>query len=349
MLFPAASAGRQTGVQIVRDSVGIVARRLRLALLVLVAAASAVQPLGGRAEVASGERIVFVSDRGGQFDVYLLDPNDRKNPTRVTNDAEVEQSPQLSPDGTRIVFSQDGDIWTLGFEDGVKTQRTTDDRLEVRPTWSPDGQNIAFSRQMGTSRQSNFDIVIRPLTTIPETRWDLSGDDVDPDWSSTPGLDRPIVYSSSRTGTWQLFRANPSGADQEQITSSKDPAREPAWSPDASQIAYSQWWRKGGVTLTVLDVAAEETSAVRVGDGNQDWGATWSPDGQKIAYRHRTSTRRDYVDEMYIVERSTSGWAAPVLVPSQEGNSYTPHWGRFAIDEGPTGEDPKDCGLPLCI
>lgn len=334
-----------------RDSVGFSARRLRLVLLVLVtAAAGAAQPLAARGDVArSGERIVFVSDRNGQFDVYLLDPADPANPTRLTDDAAVEEAPQLSHDGTQIVFAQDGDIRTMGVLDGVKIQHTTDGRLEVRPTWSPDGSMVAFSRQMGSGRQSNFDIVVRTLATGQETTWDAKGDDLDPDWSAKPGLVRPIVFSSIQTGSRQLFRAGPSGTDQQQITFSKHPAREPAWSPDGTQIAYSLWWRRTGVTLTVLDVATGEASAVRVGDGDQDLGATWSPDGRKIAYRHLTLTGRDLVSKMYTVERSASGWNAPALVPAQDGNSYTPHWGSVAADRGTNDDDPTDCGLPVCL
>ena len=46
-----------------------------------------------------GAKITFVSNRDGQFDVYLVDV-ETANVYRVTDHPSVHHSPELSPDGT---------------------------------------------------------------------------------------------------------------------------------------------------------------------------------------------------------------------------------------------------------
>jgi Tol biopolymer transport system component len=54
--------------------------------------------------------------------------------------------PEFSPDGRRIAFQRDGDIWSMDA-DGSGQQRLTDtSEAEGTPRWSPDGRRIAFAR-----------------------------------------------------------------------------------------------------------------------------------------------------------------------------------------------------------
>ena len=50
-----------------------------------------------------GTRIVFVSTRDGNHDIYVMDA-DGANPTRLTNNTDTEGGPVFSPDGTKIAF-----------------------------------------------------------------------------------------------------------------------------------------------------------------------------------------------------------------------------------------------------
>ncbi len=64
--------------------------------------------------------------------------------------------PAISPDGSRLAFSFQGDIWQVPLE-GAKAQRMTiHEAYEAMPKWSLDGQNIAFQ----SNRYGNNDIFV---------------------------------------------------------------------------------------------------------------------------------------------------------------------------------------------
>ena len=67
--------------------------------------------------------------------------------------------PAISPDGETIVFSYQGDLYTVPAEGGDAKILTMHKAYDYNPVWSPDGKTIAFaSRRFG-----NFDIYTIPL------------------------------------------------------------------------------------------------------------------------------------------------------------------------------------------
>src|SRR6516164_6644796 len=57
--------------------------------------------------------------------------------------------PRLSPDGSTIAFSYQGEIWTGPRGGGTMTLLTPSQGLDTEPAWSPDGQRVAFLRGGG--------------------------------------------------------------------------------------------------------------------------------------------------------------------------------------------------------
>src|SRR5438552_5237957 len=54
--------------------------------------------------------------------------------------------PRLSPDGSTIAFSYQGEIWTGPRAGGVMSLLAPGQGLDTEPAWSPDGRQIAFVR-----------------------------------------------------------------------------------------------------------------------------------------------------------------------------------------------------------
>lgn len=64
--------------------------------------------------------------------------------------------PELSPDGTQIAFSYQGDIWTMPTTGSSVNRLTIHEGYERSPKWSKDGSSIAFS----SDRFGNDDVFV---------------------------------------------------------------------------------------------------------------------------------------------------------------------------------------------
>ena len=97
-----------------------------------------------------GKRIAFESQRDGNREIYLMDP-DGGNVVRLTFNPAADQWPEWSPDGRRFAFhsKRDGDMEIYVMDaDGTNAVRlTSTPGDDVHPTWSPDGRRIAFHRR----------------------------------------------------------------------------------------------------------------------------------------------------------------------------------------------------------
>jgi Tol biopolymer transport system component len=82
----------------------------------------------------AGDRIVVV-----WFGMLrILDPHGVRRGRSIPNASE----PSCSPDGERVAFTRDGDIWTAPLTAGRARKLTSG----YAPVWSPDGRQIAFLR-----------------------------------------------------------------------------------------------------------------------------------------------------------------------------------------------------------
>ncbi len=100
--------------------------------------------------------------------------------------------PAISPDGTMIAFSFQGDIYTVSVSGGEAKRLTIHEAYESEPVWSPDSKKIAFS----SMRYGNKDIFLMDVDGGSPTRLTFhSADDVASDYSPDG---RNVIFSSSR-------------------------------------------------------------------------------------------------------------------------------------------------------
>lgn len=117
----------------------------------------------------SGETLWFVSDAGGQADIWKAMRgdakkywwlNDKFTLTRVTQDAEVERNLRFSPDGLRMAYVRGhGDLW-IANRDGTEPQRLIKSWNPPSYDWSPDGKWLVYSV---SDNEFNSDVWIVPL------------------------------------------------------------------------------------------------------------------------------------------------------------------------------------------
>lgn len=96
-----------------------------------------------------GQKIIFSSNREGNYDIYRMN-QDGSGITRLTTDAADDRVPSYSPDGSRIVFTSQRDgnseIYTMNADGSNQVRRTTNTLIDNTPSYSPDGTKIVFVR-----------------------------------------------------------------------------------------------------------------------------------------------------------------------------------------------------------
>ena len=102
------------------------------------------------AEAQTGSKIVFASNRDGNSEIYIMNP-DGSGQMNLTRHRENDYSPVWSPTGKQILFASDragqiSDLYVMGA-DGNGVRRVFRKKVDRRhPTWSPDGEKIAYYR-----------------------------------------------------------------------------------------------------------------------------------------------------------------------------------------------------------
>lgn len=101
----------------------------------------------GAFESAFNGKIVFVSNRDGNEEIYTMNSIDGSGVTRLTNNPSIDREPSFSPDG-RIVFTsyRDGnaEIYTMNSDGSAPTRLTINSTIDGSPSFSPDGSRIVF-------------------------------------------------------------------------------------------------------------------------------------------------------------------------------------------------------------
>jgi hypothetical protein len=159
--------------------------------------------------------------------------------------------------------------------------------------WSPDGRTLAYCAR----RDGNFDIYTIPAAGGPEQRL-TTAEGLDDGCEYTADGTK-IYFNSERTGVMQIWRMNPDGTAQEQVTTDPNFADWfPHPSPDGKWLVFLSFDKavKGhpanqNVTLRSMPLSGGKPKVIATLFGGQGTinVPSWSPDSREIAfvsYRH---------------------------------------------------------------
>jgi TolB protein len=211
--------------------------------------------------------------------------------------------PAWSPNGSMIAFMRASDDGRSGIyvmnADGTGERRLTTNPqgMDEGPSWSPDGRTIVFSRSTFLSMDPDpiASKAHRDLYTVgldggePAELLGGTTDDFDPSWSpdgSRIAFARVVDPTSDGPDSLpQIWTTAPDGTDAVQLTRDGRIAQDPAWSPDASILSFSD----GGSDICLIGADGEGLHRLEIPSGwgeeaESPYGATWSPDGRRLAF-----------------------------------------------------------------
>jgi Tol biopolymer transport system component len=245
-------------------------------------------------------------------------------------------------DGQADIYAMD----TMGFAQANLTHdKTVGQRVDTEPAWSPDGQWVAFQRSFlaksAGSMGSRLYLVkadgsgLHALTFSPS----VAAADRHPAWSPDGST---IVFSSNRTGHFELYMVKTTGAGLVQLTFTKQGVDnlEPAWAPDGTSIAFVRSVH-GTTTVPMTDaiysvslLTSRTVPLTKPAFGQADSQPAWSWDSKRIAFQSDRAGNED----IYMIDRKGDGL---LRVTRSKSNEYHPTWSpngtRIALVSDRTG------------
>ena len=257
------------------------------------------------------------------------------SPVMAISSTRDDEGAQLSPDGLRVAFSSnrsgENEIWLSNLDGSNAVQLTSlDAEGTASPRWSPDGQFIVFNANPD-GQQDVY--VVAAGGGRPRRMTSHKANDILPSFSRDG---RWIYFASTRTGSFQIWKAPASGGDAVQVSPNAGVAALEA--PDGTSVYYTQTpveaselWRvptTGGEPAKVLegvvmrafavlergiyyidrperesrlqffDFATRRSITVAGSLGDVRLGLTATPDGRTILYTKLDSV----VDDLMLVE-----------------------------------------------
>jgi Tol biopolymer transport system component len=264
---------------------------------------------------APGGKILFVSDRDGDNDIYAVNANGT-GVVNLTDNAAHDYDPAWSPDRSKIAFSTNRDgnyeIYVMNADGTGATRLTNATGTDEFPTWSGDGTQIAFD----SSRDGDAEIFMVPAAGGAATQLTTNtSTDAYPSWSPTAAT---IAFHSNRDGNFEIYTMGAAGGAAARLTNNTAGDGEASWSPDGTRIAFDSS-RDGDVEIYTMNADGTAQTAVTANAGTADEYPSWSPGGTHLVF----DSDRDGDTNLFKIALAGGG---AVRLTSSLDSDFDPAW-----------------------
>ncbi len=258
---------------------------------------------------ADGSKIAFVSDVGGDFEIYVMN-SDGTGITPLTSNTANDTSPAISGNGSKIVYESnrgtDVDIWIINSDGTGAAQLTTDSGDDVEPSISRDGLAVAFATNGDPIRGQNpeGDLEVFSMKTDGTGLRQLTHNSVTDSSPSINGDGTKVAFASGSGAVSEIWIINTDGTGLSRLTNNSYGDTSPSISASGQKIAFEF---NGPATMSPLPLEAtypfeiytvnsDGTGAMQVsGTTGDNVTPSLSGDGTKVAYVSAQPGKRQVV------------------------------------------------------
>ncbi|MEP1093992.1 MAG: hypothetical protein ABJG78_02720 [Cyclobacteriaceae bacterium] len=229
----------------------------------------------------SGEKILFESNRNGNWDIYLMDVNGG-NQEQLTTSAADDRRPDWHPSGKKVLFESNRNEKNQLYELTLKNGQINEIEIDGEPIfarYSPDGKQIAFALPQ-TDDIANI-VISDNRGRSPKSITNTDYRTTYPQWS--PNGDRILFFSRHETGNKddEIYTINTEGADEKRLTNCPKHNFCPQWSKDGKMIAYATSMENSRPEIYIMDVDGKNQRRI-TNNADGDTLPSWSSDGKKL-------------------------------------------------------------------
>jgi len=230
-----------------------------------------------------GKYIAFLQGGGYMSQELYVMRLDTSDASRLTSDKALIQGLSWTQDSKSIVFSSSRaglqSLWRIPISGGVPSSVITVGDYAVTPTIPREGAQLAF---VIMNSNTNIWRVAGPAAKSGPPARLIASSRVETDASFSPDGKR-IAFSSSRTGTVELWLCDSDGSNPMQLTSLAAAATgTPRWSPDGKHIAFDS---VSDGHAKILLISAEGGAPRTLAEGPfENEVPSWSRDGKWVYF-----------------------------------------------------------------
>ena len=222
---------------------------------------------------------------------------------KSTSGGELNVSPEVSPDGSKVMFFSERDLFSIDLfladaATGKIIRKVTDTAtdphfeslqfLSSAGAWDPTGNKFVFP---GISKGEPVLIIVNVNNGDREREVRLKDVDevLNPTWSADGNR---IAFSGLVGGLTDLFVYDLSTSSLKRLTNDPFAELDPAWSPDGRRLAFAtdrfttnlQTLESGHLRIAVMDVESGEVRNVAGFNDAKNISPQWTRDGRSVFF-----------------------------------------------------------------